>query len=172
MREGMPVDLEGSLVTLAFPKERGFHKASIEQEKHRIPAERVLSKFFGRTLEIRCVTGQPQDFRSGPKSETHGSGGTLAQRTTDPEPTKAAADAAAKGADKGAGKPPQRSHSQAKSVTNADEMPKGKESGEAALDSGVLKPDEPEAWDDTVQAALKAFGGKVVRVEDSQKGGS
>lgn len=64
LREGYPVGIEGNQVVIGFPQGRGFHKASIEQDKHREPAERALSKMFGCPLTIRCIMSdvkeQPQ----------------------------------------------------------------------------------------------------------------
>ncbi len=62
LREGFPVMLQGDCLTIAFPRERGFHKASIEQEKHRSQAERALTKYFGRELRIVCTFGNPEEF--------------------------------------------------------------------------------------------------------------
>jgi len=64
LREGFPVQVEKNVLIIAFPKERGFHKASIEQEKHREPAERVLSKMLGKQFKIQCITGDPEQYKS------------------------------------------------------------------------------------------------------------
>ncbi|HHT42162.1 MAG TPA: DNA polymerase III subunit gamma/tau [Firmicutes bacterium] len=55
LREGSPVEVKGDQVIVAFPRDRGFHKASIEQEDHREPTQRVLSKFMGRQVRLECV---------------------------------------------------------------------------------------------------------------------
>jgi len=60
LREGTPVDLKSDELIIAFPPDRGFHKASIEQDKHREPAERVLSRMFGCTLKIKCIISSEQ----------------------------------------------------------------------------------------------------------------
>jgi DNA polymerase-3 subunit gamma/tau len=55
LKEGTPVEAVDDTVVIAFPRDRGFHKASIEQDSHREPAERVLSKFMGKQTRFRCV---------------------------------------------------------------------------------------------------------------------
>ena len=55
LKEGTPVEVVDDDVIIAFPRDRGFHKASIEQDSHREPSERVLSKLMGRAMRIRCV---------------------------------------------------------------------------------------------------------------------
>ena len=56
LKEGSPVEVVGNEVIVAFPKDRGFHKASIEQDNHREPAERILSKKMGLSLRITCIS--------------------------------------------------------------------------------------------------------------------
>ncbi len=55
LKEGTPIEVVDDNVVVAFPRDRGFHKASIEQDSHREPAERVLSKLMGRQVRFRCV---------------------------------------------------------------------------------------------------------------------
>lgn len=55
LKEGTPVGASSNTVTIAFPRDRGFHKASIEQDNHREPAERVLAKLVGSSLQLECV---------------------------------------------------------------------------------------------------------------------
>ncbi|NLJ81104.1 MAG: DNA polymerase III subunit gamma/tau [Firmicutes bacterium] len=55
LREGTPLIVEDDALVVAFPRDRGFHKASMEQDNHREPAERVLSKFLGTSLHLKCV---------------------------------------------------------------------------------------------------------------------
>lgn len=55
LKEGTPVEVNDGSVVVAFPRDRGFHKASIEQDNHREPAERVLAKLMGVNLRIKCV---------------------------------------------------------------------------------------------------------------------
>ena len=55
LKEGTPVEVNGDSVIVAFPRDRGFHKASIEQDNHREPAERVLSKLMGVQMHLKCV---------------------------------------------------------------------------------------------------------------------
>lgn len=55
LQEGTPLEVVDDQAVIAFPRDRGFHKASIEQDSHREPAERVLSKLFGRQMRLKCV---------------------------------------------------------------------------------------------------------------------
>lgn len=55
LKEGTPIEVVDDNVVVAFPRDRGFHKASIEQDSHREPAERVLSKLMGKQVRFRCV---------------------------------------------------------------------------------------------------------------------
>ena len=55
LKEGVPVEVVDDQAVVAFPRERGFHKASIEQDSHRDPSERILSKFMGKQVRIKCV---------------------------------------------------------------------------------------------------------------------
>lgn len=55
LKEGSPVGVVGDDVIVAFPRERGFHRASIEQPTHREPAERVLAKLTGVNLRLKCI---------------------------------------------------------------------------------------------------------------------
>jgi DNA polymerase-3 subunit gamma/tau len=55
LKEGAPVEVMDDNVIIAFPRERGFHKASIEQDSHREPSERVLSRLMGKQVRLKCV---------------------------------------------------------------------------------------------------------------------
>lgn len=55
LREGRPVEVKGDTVVVVFPRDRGFHKASIEQADHREPTQRVLSKWLGRQVRLECL---------------------------------------------------------------------------------------------------------------------
>ncbi len=55
LKEGTPIGIEDSHVVIAFPRDRGFHKASIEQDSHREPAERVFSKLMAKQVRFKCV---------------------------------------------------------------------------------------------------------------------
>ncbi len=65
LKEGTPVEVVDDNIVIAFPRDRGFHKASIEQDSHREPAERVLSKLMGKQVRFRCVF--QDETASGPK---------------------------------------------------------------------------------------------------------
>lgn len=64
LREGYPVGFENNTLIIAFPSKRGFHKASIEQEKHRQPVEHALSKMFGCEILIRCIISDEFQYES------------------------------------------------------------------------------------------------------------
>lgn len=55
LKEGSPVEVIENEVIIAFPRDRGFHKASIEQDNYREPVERMLSKIMGMNLQIKCI---------------------------------------------------------------------------------------------------------------------
>ena len=55
LKEGSPIEVVDDQAIIAFPRDRGFHKASIEQDSHREPAERMLSKFMGKQIRLKCV---------------------------------------------------------------------------------------------------------------------
>ncbi len=55
LKEGTPVEVIDDQAVIAFPRDRGFHKASIEQDSHREPTERVLSRFMGKQMRLKCV---------------------------------------------------------------------------------------------------------------------
>lgn len=55
LKEGSPVEVSSDTIVVAFPRDRGFHKASIEQDNHRESAERVLAKLIGANLQLKCV---------------------------------------------------------------------------------------------------------------------
>lgn len=61
LKEGTPVEVRGDTVIVAFPRDRGFHKASIEQVDHRDPTQRVLSKWMGRQMRLECVFQDEQE---------------------------------------------------------------------------------------------------------------
>ena len=105
LREGYPVGLEGDQVIIGFPQGRGFHKASIEQDKHREPAERAMAKMFGFPLKIKCIMS---DLKQQPEAVV------------------------------------------------GDAAPEPAENGE-----------QPEQeYNEAVDAALKIFGGKVIKIKD------
>lgn len=119
LREGRPVHVRGNTATISFPRDRGFHKASIEQTKHREAAQRVLSKFVGTSLLIECVFDDELDDE--PTAEQ-------------PKPTPAQ---------------PQTEPERESSVKTPESQ--GSTGNAADVD------------DETVKAALRIFGGKVVR---------
>ena len=53
LRDGEPVAVEGNVVTLGFYYT--FHKERVEEEKHRVLVEEVLSRFLGTPVRVKCV---------------------------------------------------------------------------------------------------------------------
>jgi DNA polymerase-3 subunit gamma/tau len=127
--EGRPVAVQAGTAVIRFPRERGFHKASIEQPKHREAAERVLSKFIGTNLEMECVFDDE----------------------VSPEMT-------------GSHQQPEKREKGSAGITQVNEPPN------ASKTAAQNRPqNEPAAENETVQAALKIFGGKVVRIPDASE---
>lgn len=122
--EGRPVAVRAGTAVISFPRERGFHKASIEQPKHREAAERVLSKFMGTRLEIQCVFADEIPVEEAASMEQR-----QPQAAVQPQASK---------------HDPQAAEAQTKASQN-DEL----------------------ADNETVQAALRIFGGRIVRKPDA-----
>lgn len=122
LREGFPVSLRGDELVIAFPQGRGFHKASIEQDRHREPAERALMKMFGSPLTITCVMGNVEQQADAVPDQVG--------REPNPEPHQ-----------------------------KADTEPQPQAGAEPSQDP------QPEL-DESVKAALKLFGGKVINIKD------
>lgn len=131
LREGFPVGLSGNELVIAFPPGRGFHKASIEQDRHREPAERALLKMFGFRLAIKCIVGnveQQADAVNNPEDEEKGQ-----------------SESGTGSAESSGGETEQQPHVEAQPEPKTDPQPE---------------------LDESVQAALKLFGGKVVNIKD------
>lgn len=124
LREGRPVAIRGGTAVISFPRDRGFHKASVEQPKHREAAERVLSKFVGTVLQIECVFDD--------------------EVTEDEQPVSTSSSTTAEGP------PPVEQPVQGQAARPEEQNNLG--------DLGNV--------DETVKAALRIFGGKVVRKQD------
>lgn len=98
LKEGRPVEVKGDAVIVAFPRDRGFHKASIEQADHREPTQRVLSKWLGRKVRLECVF-QDEAEASGGASKARETGdaeeaapAAKPEKQTQPEVVDAASD--------------------------------------------------------------------------------
>ncbi|HHX02376.1 MAG TPA: DNA polymerase III subunit gamma/tau [Firmicutes bacterium] len=137
LREGFPVSLKANQLVVAFPKGRGFHKASIEQDKHREPAERALLKMFGTPLTIKCIIGNTDQ-------QTEGTEDPAGQEEDQLELDS----------------PQEADPSQTPNTSTESELqPESEGEAESAADP------KPE-YDESVQAALKLFGGKVINIKD------
>lgn len=77
LKEGSPYGVSGDEVIVTFPRDRGFHKASIEQNTHREPAERVLAKLMGGSLQLKCVFAD----------EVSGAPSPRTKKSSEPKPT-------------------------------------------------------------------------------------
>lgn len=128
LREGYPVGFENSTLIIGFPSKRGFHKASIEQDKHRQPVEHALSKMFGCEIFIQCIISDQVQHESDETKEV------------DKSETAKAVD---------------------------EPMQTSTEQSGPHLESRS----KPE-YDESVNAALRIFGGKIIDIKKDEKGGS
>lgn len=80
LKEGSPVGVSEDSVVVSFPRDRGFHKASIEQDTHREPAERVLSKLIGMNFRLKCIFQDEAPAKQGKKE-------TQSQKTVPSKPS-------------------------------------------------------------------------------------
>ncbi len=140
LREGFPVGLRGDELVIAFPNKRGFHKASMEQDKHRQPAERALAKMFGFQLSVQCIiSDDPVD-----KPDNHQSGKT--QETSETSSDDINQDMS--------------------TSPETSDLP-----GESDLKEGPKKNDVSPDYDESVNEALRIFGGKIIDIKKNEKGG-
>lgn len=117
LREGRPVRLNNDKeLVLAFPPDKGFHKASLEKSGHKEVVERIVSKLVGQSITITCCFEDEVSFSS-------------------PSPASVQEPAVGSG-----------------------------EAGGDALD-------EIAARNPALQAALRIFGGTVVKIEEEDDGG-
>lgn len=125
LREGSPVAIKGKELLIAFPQGRGFHKTSIEQSRHREPAERALTKMFGCQLTIKCITDDDE---------------LQSEQLND------------------------------EAVSHVDNDENGNSNDKKEIDND--KSAEPkDDYDESVDAALRIFGGKVISVKKDKEGG-
>lgn len=61
LREAQPAAVTEGRLLLAFPPDRGFHKASVEQPKMKELLERVIARLVGKTYLVQCEFGTPQE---------------------------------------------------------------------------------------------------------------
>ncbi len=54
LREGRPVSFADGILQVEFPEDRGFHKASLEQESNREAVEKILSRALKCTVRLEC----------------------------------------------------------------------------------------------------------------------
>ena len=96
LREATPIGLDGDdRLVLAFSKDKEFHKASLEQPKHKEALQRSLSRIMGRAVEVRCCYEDevpevgPAD-KVGPRTPSHepqnaeSGGDALEMKTSNP----------------------------------------------------------------------------------------
>ncbi len=130
LREGFPLKLSNNVLIIGFPKERGFHRASIEQEKHKEPAERLMAKFFGSQLSIECVTAEADQYK-----ETSDLGSS-------------------------------QKESAKRSGSNSEDTSK-KPAKEEVKASKSPAEEKQVDLDESVSAALRIFGGKIIEIKDN-----
>lgn len=59
LREGRPVSFADGILQVEFPEDRGFHKASVEQESNKEAVEKILSRALECTVRLKCYfTGE------------------------------------------------------------------------------------------------------------------
>jgi len=83
LKEGRPVEVKSDRVIVVFPRDRGFHKASIEQPDHREPTQRVLSKWLGRQVRLECLFQDEVEVQA----EEAAAAQDVPKRQDEPEPT-------------------------------------------------------------------------------------
>ena len=54
LREGRPVSFADGILQVEFPEDRGFHKASLEQESNKEAVEKILSRALKCTVRLQC----------------------------------------------------------------------------------------------------------------------
>lgn len=55
LREGKPVQLRGGVLTIAFPVDRGFHRASLESDVNRRVVEGILTQLLRFDVKVKTV---------------------------------------------------------------------------------------------------------------------
>jgi DNA polymerase-3 subunit gamma/tau len=67
LREGRPVSFADGILQVEFPEDRGFHKASVEQESNREAVEKILSRALECTVRLKCYfTGETAPVENPP----------------------------------------------------------------------------------------------------------
>lgn len=139
LREGKPVAFVGELLTIEFPADRGFHKASVAEPTNAKIVEGILGSLLGRSVKIETVTA-----------------GEFVPAAS--APVAAATEASASTAD---GAEPAVSAS--RPGTGRTTRSKGKGGAGSPIEGAA------GAQDPLVQDALRLFGGKIVDVEPSSE---
>ncbi|MGI6036571.1 MAG: DNA polymerase III subunit gamma/tau [Limnochordia bacterium] len=67
LREGRPVSFADGILQVEFPEDRGFHKASVEQESNKEAVEKILSRALECTVRLKCYfTGETAPVENPP----------------------------------------------------------------------------------------------------------
>ena len=142
LREATPVGLNeaGSLI-LAFPKDRGFHKVSLEHPKNREVLEKVLARLMGRAMGVVCCfEEEASNYVSADSSPAHEA------EISETDPSTVSSISGTKNREPG-GKAPEPTGSTVEEGTVAEQSVE--DTGNPALN-----------------AAIRLFGGKVREVEN------
>lgn len=165
-------------LVLAFPRDRGFHKASVEQPKMREYLERTLAKLTGEQLSVVCDFGTPAELAD--KYETQlpeNSNGSvlLPNQQEAPVDQEEVLSRHSCEAEEGTSDEDNRRRDE-----TSEPDPRGRESvklpagdGEDPGSKKVLEPRDTEMSqrqgeaeeDALIKAALEIFGGKVIRLK-------
>ena len=165
LREASPayVTKEGQLI-LAFPEDRGFHKASVEQPKMRERVEQVISKLIMERISVVCEFGSVAEVAARYQGASSGYRPKDIDQTT---PTGVLEDSLSgdslsdvSGSSTGEQNPDgELSHSSFNEV-GGDSTPPVE-----APERGESGPQDDIEQDPMIRAALEIFGGKVIRLE-------
>ena len=69
LREGRPVSFADGILQVEFPEDRGFHKASLEQESNQEAVEKILSRALKCTVRLQCYFCGEKDPSDNPPRE-------------------------------------------------------------------------------------------------------
>ncbi len=163
LREAAPacVTTDGRLI-LAFPNDRGFHKASVEQPKMREHVERTVSRLVSEPLAVVCEFGSPEEV-----AQQYGAEAEKAPGSGNEEHTAAGITS---------DHSQQRDEASLERVTRptgevvADESPEQLETAPRPIEDegggAEVKDSSPDVENDPmIKAALEIFGGKVIRLD-------
>lgn len=154
LREGRPVDVQGEVLTIEFPPDRGFHRASLDTDTNRPVVEGILGELTGFEVKITTViAGESGGSTRSSGAATAGRGGN---DTGNSGHVKVSSDPASPGVadDGGVGARETSGTRDMGAAHNANDV------DGAAHDDATQHP--------AVKEALRVFGGKIVSVKRSE----